>query len=225
MKLRYLLAMTPLVFSVSALAAPAAAPKTVPETALTQAAQTNPVAMMQGLTDALLSKLKADQSQLKQNPNHLYDIVNQILVPYLDTQGMARSVLGRTAWTKATPAEQQAFTSALLSVVIRTYSSALNAYTDQAVTYLPIRGGVGDKTLVTVNSQIKRSDGPPVGVSYRLAKVGNQWKVYDMNVEGVSLLQSFRSQIQAQLSQGMTVAQLTQKLEQHEKSNANSAAS
>ena len=181
----------------------------------------DPVTFLHGISDQLLMHLKQDRSKIEANPQYVYQIVDEVLVPYVDTDRMSRSVVPRSIWVAATPAQQQAFVKSFLNLVVRTYASALDAYTDQQIKYLPIRvrGAYQDQSQVQVNSQIVRSDGPPVAVVYRLAKTNGQWKVYDMTVEGISLLQSFRSQFAAEFSsmqnkQG-ALAALTQKLDQH----------
>jgi phospholipid transport system substrate-binding protein len=179
----------------------------------------DPVILMTGVTDHLLAALKQDHAKLAQDPNYIYQIVNNILLPHIDTEGMSRSVLGRTAWAKATADERQAFTKVFLQTVIQTYSAALNAYTDQTVKYYPLRGGIAGRTLIQIDSQILREQGPAVSINYRLVKIGNEWKVYDMSVEGVGLLESFRAQVKAELSSGLTLTQLTQKLKSHNANN------
>lgn len=174
----------------------------------------DPMTMLQSVSDQMIAALKKERPNLKKNPNLVYQLTNKILVPHADVAGMSRSVLGREAWQSATPAEQKAFTQAFKDVVIRTYSGALSAYTDQTIKFYPLRGGYTGKRTIEINSQIIRQDGPPVPVNYRLAFLNGEWKVYDLNVEGVSLLQSFRSQLSSELSQGKTVAQITEDLQQ-----------
>jgi len=175
-------------------------------------AQSDPMNVLQPISNQMLAALKANRSRLKSDPNLVYRLVNQIVVPHVDVVGMSRSVLGRTAWRSASSAQQQAFTNAFKRVVINTYSSALNAYTDETMRFFPIRGGYQGKTRVQVYSQVVRKSGPPVPVSYRMILMSGQWKVYDLNVEGVSLLQSFHAQFADQLSQGKSVAQITNDL-------------
>ncbi|MCP3680685.1 MAG: ABC transporter substrate-binding protein [Gammaproteobacteria bacterium] len=179
--------------------------------------QSQPVNMLVCISSNLLKTLKREKVVIKQNPNHIYTIVDHELLPYVDKMRMAQSVLGRNAWARATPQQRQRFSHAFLNLVVRTYAGALDAYTDQGIRFFPIRGGVGNRQSVNVSSQIVRSEGPPVGVSYSLAKnvSSGKWQVYDMTVEGVSLLESFRSQIQSMFSQGGSIDQVTTRLEQH----------
>ncbi|MBU0455173.1 MAG: ABC transporter substrate-binding protein [Gammaproteobacteria bacterium] len=177
------------------------------------AATPNPMDMLQPLSNRMLAALKANRPKLRQNPNYIYTLVDRIILPHVDVLGMSRSVLGRNAWTSATPAEQKAFTKAFTRVVVGTYASALNAYKDETVRFFPMRGSYEGQRRVMIRSQVERHDGPPIPLDYRLALKGNRWVIYDLNVEGVSLLQSFYAQFSSALSQGKTVTQLTRDLQ------------
>lgn len=181
------------------------------------AATPDPMIMMRSMSDQMLSTLKKERANLKKDSELLYSLVNKIVVPHVDTAGMARSVLGRTVWQEATAAEQSAFIEAFKRVVVNTYSSALNAYTDETINFFPIRGGYEGQQRIKVNSEVIRSDGPPIAVNYSLALFKTVWKVYDLNVEGISLLQSFRAQFSEQIAQGKNITQITQELRQHKK--------
>ncbi len=177
----------------------------------------DPMVMMTSMSDQMLSALRKERSNLKKDSELLYRMVNKILVPHVDTVGMARSVLGRTVWQNATTVQQNAFIDAFKRIVVDTYSSALNAYTNETIKFYPLRDGYEGKNRLTINSQIIRSDGPPVAVNYSLALLKDAWKVYDLNVEGISLLQSFRAQFSEQTSQGKNITQITQELRQRKK--------
>jgi len=140
------------------------------------------------------------------------------LLPHVDVTGMSRSVLGREAWNKASPADRQAFTQAFTQLVIRTYSTPLAEYTNETVTFLPIRGGL-DGSFTRVSSVIVRPSGQRIPLSYSLVSKNNDWKIYDLSVEGVSLLQSFRSQF-GQVLQNSSMQDLIAQMRQHTKKAA-----
>jgi phospholipid transport system substrate-binding protein len=180
----------------------------------------DPVVLLKSLTDRLLAELQNSQAKLKADPDYIYTIVDKILLPYIDQEGMARSVLGRNArWANAPDIDRQDFIQTFNRLIVQTYAAALSSYTDQTVKYFPIRGGIQGKKMVKVDSQIIREDGPPVIITYSLIKIGAQWKVYDMSVEGIALLDSFRSQ----LSQGKTVREVTQQIKSHHENNTASS--
>lgn len=180
----------------------------------------SPLPMLQNTSDQLLSALQQNKATLKSNPQVVYNLVHQILLPHIDLQGMARSVLGRNVWQNATPQQQEQFTYQFTELLVHTYSSALAAYQDQTVKFFPLRGNQGGQTHIQVNSQILQNGGPPITVNYRLVLQGDEWKVFDFSVDGVSMLESFRSQFATELSNGNLDA-LIKKLANHNAQAAN----
>ncbi len=179
----------------------------------TQAASSNPVAMLQSVADQMIASLKANRTTLKQNPTLVYSLARKIVVPHADLDEMSKRVLPPQTWNSATPGQRQEFKREFTTLLVRTYASALAEYKDQTVRFYPVRGGSQGST-VKVNSQIIRSDGPSISVIYSLIGAGAQWRLYDMTVEGVSMLQSFRSQFADQLAKG-DIASLIRTLKQH----------
>lgn len=155
--------------------------------------QDSPVPMLERSANEIITTLKENKSHLKTDSAIIYRAVETHLLPNVDVVGMSRSVLGRQAWTKASPAERDSFTQAFTKLVIRTYSSPLAQYTDETIQFLPIRGDLNGR-FIRINSVIVRSKGQNIPMSYSLVAKNGQWKIYDISVEGVSLLQSFRSQ-------------------------------
>jgi len=158
------------------------------------------VNMLRSLADQMISKLKAHKATLKTHPALVYSFANQIIVPHADLNEMSKRVLPPKTWNEATPAQRAQFQKEFTAILIRTYASALAQYKDETVQFYPARGGYAGKSMVTVDSKIIRSNGPSISVRYSLVLRGSQWKLYDMTVEGVSMLQSFRSQFADQLS-------------------------
>jgi phospholipid transport system substrate-binding protein len=178
----------------------------------------SPVDLLQTTSNQLIATLRQNQATLKTKPQIVYGIVNQILLPHVDLINMASGALGREAWMQATPEQRQAFTHQFSILLIHTYASALAQYTNERVDFLPLRGDFTQQTRVQVDSQIIREAGPPINVSYRLMQKGGAWKLYDFSVDGVSMVESFRSQFVAELQQtGLTG--LINKLAQHNMQN------
>lgn len=174
----------------------------------------SPIDMLQSASDEMIATLNQHKATIKTNPTVVYRIVDRILVPHFDVESMSRAVLGRNTWGNATPDQRQRFTEAFQALLIRTYSSAFAAYTNETVQFSPIRGGYSEQSRVQVQSKIVRQNGPPIPVSYRLVRVGGDWKIYDFSVEGVSIVESFRSQFASDIAeQGLD--HLIQKLEKH----------
>jgi phospholipid transport system substrate-binding protein len=174
-------------------------------------AQKSPVPMLEKTANQIIATLRDNKASLKSNPGIIYNTVEKYLLPNVDVEGMSRSVLGRVVWGKATVAEKAQFSEAFTKLVIRTYSTPLAAYSDETVQFLPIRGALSGQ-FVRVNSVIVRSEGQNIPLSYSLVLKNGEWKIYDMSVEGVSLLQSFRSQF-AQLLQHANIQEVIQQMQ------------
>lgn len=184
-------------------------------------ASIGPEQLIQQTADQMIAGLQANQPKLKSNPQIIYNLVKKIVLPQVAADGMARAVLGKNTWKTATPQQKKEFVSQFTNLVIGTYASAFQSYTNETVKVYPIRGGVAAGQYVTqVKSIIKRSDGPNIPVSYNLVKLNNQWRIYDFSVEGVSLIQSFRSQFANELSNG-NLDSVISKLAAHNKQLAN----
>lgn len=181
-------------------------------------AVTSPVIMLNHTANQVIKQLQSNKTDLKKHPKLVYRIVNKTFLPHVDVVGMSRSVLNRTIWLKASATQRQTFTREFTKLVVRTYSRALADYTDEKVRFLPLRGDYQNKRFLSVASVIVRNGAPDIRLSYKLVRKGSQWKVYDMSVEGVSLLQSFRSQFAAQLEQG-DFSRLIAQLIAHNKRN------
>lgn len=156
-------------------------------------AESSPVPMLETTANQIIQTLKQNQTSLKSNHKIVYQAITHYLLPHVDVTGMSRSVLGRAAWNKATSAEKQAFTVEFTQLVVRTYATPLAGYSGETVAFQPLRGGL-DGRFIRVNSVISRPNGQRIPLSYNLVAKNGQWKIYDLSVEGVSLLQSFRSQ-------------------------------
>jgi phospholipid transport system substrate-binding protein len=177
-------------------------------------AQSSPMDMLQNTSDHMLAELKVNKATLKSNPKKVFDIVDRILLPHIDMTTMSKSVVGRNLWNSASTQDQQIFIKEFTELLIRTYASAIASYTNQSVQFFPIRGGWQGQQQLQVNSQINQPNGPPIPMSYRLILQGSQWKVIDISVDNVSIVQNYRAQFANDLNQG-GLAKLNTKLSQH----------
>lgn len=152
-------------------------------------AASSPVDMLQSVSNQMLSSLAKTTDR---NDRALYSLVKRILLPHVDLNGMSELVVGKY-WAAASPAQRSQFQQEFTQFITRTYSNALSSYDNQKVRFFPIRGGVSG-SRVQVNSAIDQNNGQSVSVSYRLTLMGGEWKVYDFSVEGVSIVENYRSQ-------------------------------
>lgn len=188
-------------------------------TSVAHAGSSDPIKMLQSVADEMIASLKKNQVTLQQNPALVYALANKIIVPHADLAEMSMRVLPPQTWKSASAGQRAAFQREFTTLLVRTYASALAQYKDQTIRFFPIRGSYADKSTLTVDSRIIRSDGPAISVNYRLVLKGSSWKLYDMTVEGVSMLESFRSQFADQLARG-NIEELMKVLRQHNADNA-----
>jgi ABC-type transport system involved in resistance to organic solvents, auxiliary component len=172
----------------------------------------SPMQLMQQVTDQTLSALRSNQASLHTNSKVVYGIIYRILLPHVDMQEMSKAVLGREVWTSSSADQKQKFIAQFKLLLIRTYASALAAYKNETVKFMPLRDNSGSRAQI--DSLILQQGGPSIPVSYRLVLKGGQWKLYDLIVDGVSLVESYRSQFADGVArQGLdgVIIQLTQK--------------
>lgn len=161
-----------------------------------------PLAMLKQTSSQMLNALKENKATMQHNPEVIYRIVNTILLPHVDLESMGRSVIGRTYWNEATPAQRDEFKRLFTRQVTQTYSTALQNYQNEKVVFYPIRDYTTNSQRIQVQSAIIRSNGQNIPVSYRLINQGGSWKVYDFAVEGVSIVQSYSAQFSNDLQAG-----------------------
>ena len=154
----------------------------------------SPLPMVKNINDNILNVLNKNQAKLKNNPKIIEAAITQYFIPHVDTTGMSRSVLGRQAWMKASTKEKSQFTHEFTRLVLRTYAQPLTNYSGEKVEFLPAKASSVPQ-FAQIQSVIVRPNGQRIPVSYHLVKTAQgDWKVYDLSVEGVSLLNSFRNQ-------------------------------
>jgi len=154
--------------------------------------------LIQVTAKRMLSQIEEDRSQINSNPRHVYDLVNEILIPHIDFERMSRWVLGKH-WRRANNEEKQEFVSEFRKLIIRTYSTALLEYSGQEIHFLPVRDQ-SDPNRASVRTEIRPDSGPMIPISYDLYRndTGN-WKVYDVAIDGISLIANYRSSFSSQI--------------------------
>lgn len=175
--------------------------------------ESDPIAMLKGVTNKVMSALKSNRNEYQSNPNRIFTMVNDVIVPYADFAEMSRWVVGRNAWNAASDSTKKAFAEALKSLVIRTYARSLLNYTDQTIEFLPLRQSAEGKARTIVSSIIRDGGKGNLRLDYRLVRSGDSWRVYDIIIEGISLMQGYRAQFEDEIQQGGVEAAL-QKIRQ-----------
>lgn len=152
--------------------------------------------VVQDATERLMDALARDKDELKRNPDHIYTLLEQHILPHFDREAIARMVLARH-WRTASDEQKARFTEEFTELLMRTYASALSAFSGETVTFRPVRAGANANT-VTIQTQIKTGGGNALSVDYQLYRdANNQWKIYDVAIEGMSLMMTHRSEYNA----------------------------
>src|SRR3546814_515019 len=163
-------------------------------------ANSAPNEFVQTVADNALNALKKDQAVKSGNIASINKIVNEYVLPYVNLEKTTRLPAGRY-WRQATPKQQHDLVEAFKGTLIRTYSGAFTRIDQQsAFAMQPFRGDAKADDVV-VRSTLSQGNGPSVGIDYRLEKGPQGWKIYDLNVEGIWLIQNYRNQFAQQISQ------------------------
>jgi phospholipid transport system substrate-binding protein len=156
-------------------------------------AEVAPEDLVRKTTDEILVEIKAHRGAYASDYAKLYKMADEKVLPHFDFRRMSQWVLGRF-WKEASPEQRDRFTSEFRDLLVGTYSQALLNYTDQKIVYLPVQRKPDD-TEVTVKTEVKQSGGQPnIPIHYSFYKNKDAaWKVYDITIEGVSLVTNYRS--------------------------------
>jgi phospholipid transport system substrate-binding protein len=149
-----------------------------------------PDALIKEISSDVLDTVKADNSIRAGDVRKVIALVDEKEMPYVDFQRMTASAVGRY-WRQATPEQQKRLQEEFKTLLVRTYSGALAQVKDQTVQLKPMRSSPED-TEVVVRSEV-RGKGDPIQLDYRLAKSPSGWKIYDVNVLGVWLVENYRN--------------------------------
>jgi len=147
----------------------------------------------------LLNALDADRLAARSDASRVRKLVDEILLPHFDTDYTARLVLGKH-WRDATPEQRQRFIDAFYQSLLRNYGSALAEFTADRMTVLPFRGDLATGQA-TVRTEVKRSDGTRVPVSYTMRATPSGWKAWDVTIEGISYVRNLRNDVGAEVNQ------------------------
>jgi phospholipid transport system substrate-binding protein len=159
---------------------------------------TEPELLVKTATDDMLLALKEHKVELEEDPNTIYPLVQTILMPHFDFEKMSMLALGKN-WSKATTEQKERFVEQFQLLLVRTYSTALLEYTDNEILMQPFKGDIS-KRRVSVPMAVTQATGPsiPMALSLYLNKE-KAWKVYDVKIDGISLVTNYRSSFASQI--------------------------
>ena len=175
-----------------------------------------PDALIKRISTEVLDSIKADKGLQAGETSRVITLVNAKIIPNVNFVRMTASAVGRN-WRQATPEQQKRLQEEFKILLIRTYSGALSQVKDQSVNVKPMRAGAGDTEVVVRTEVLGRGD--PVQLDYRMEKTASGWKIYDLNVLGVWLVETYRTQFAQEISTS-GVDGLIASLSQRNKSNA-----
>ncbi|MDR2219603.1 MAG: ABC transporter substrate-binding protein [Methylobacillus sp.] len=168
--------------------------------AATAASNMAPDVLVKTTANDVLEIIKNDKDIQNGDTKKIGALAEAKILPNFDFDQMSRMVLGKY-WAQASKEQQQQFVHQFRTLLVRTYSSALAKYRNQTIEYKPFRGQPED-TRVTVKTQIIQAGAPPLAIDYSLIKESDgSWKVYDVVIEGVSLVTNYRSQFANEVKQ------------------------
>ncbi len=160
-----------------------------------------PDALVRKVTEDVLGTIKSDPELKAGNVSRIQSLVESKILPYVNFQKMTANAVGRN-WSQASPDQQKLITDQFRQLLIYTYSGALNDVSDQRVEYRPFRADAAD-TVVQVDTRIVNPrGGEPVALNYKLDREGADWKIIDVNVLGVWLVENYRNSFQQEVSRG-----------------------
>jgi phospholipid transport system substrate-binding protein len=158
-----------------------------------------PPAFVQAVGNNALDAIKQSAEAKQGNLAKINELVNEYVLPYVDLEKTTRLAAGRY-WRQATPQQQQNLVQAFKGTLIRTYSGALTKVDQNStLTIAPFRGDPKADDVV-VRSTLTQGNAPSVAIDYRLEKSPQGWKIYDLNVEGIWLIQNYRNQFADQIA-------------------------
>lgn len=157
----------------------------------------DPVAVVRDTSDRALAEMASRKDELTENPGRIYDLIDQIVLPRFDFERMSQLVLGKY-WRRANEAQKTAFVAAFRELLVRTYATALLNYSGQKIQYLPTRND-SNAEEVMVQTEVAEEGAPPIPIGYNLYRTGSGWKVFDVVIDGISLVSNYRTSFASQV--------------------------
>jgi phospholipid transport system substrate-binding protein len=167
---------------------------------LAAAAEEAPDAMVKRVTGEVLAIIKADKDLQGGNTRKIAELADAKVLPHFDFTRMTRLAVGRN-WAQATDAQKAALEKEFRTLLVRTYSTSLAAYRNQTIEVKPVKMAATDKD-VTVRTAVIQQGGPPIPIDYSMEKADGGWKVYDVTIDGASLVTTYRGSFNDQIQKG-----------------------
>ena len=164
---------------------------------LARAAEEAPDEMIRRMSMDVLSTIKADKDVQSGDVRKIINFVDTMIMPKVNFLRMTASAVGRS-WRQATPEQQKRLQEEFKNLLVRTYAGALSQVQDQTINVKPLRAQAGDNEVIVRTEILGR--GEPIQLDYRMEKTAGGWKIYDLNVLGVWLVETYRTQFAQEIS-------------------------
>lgn len=159
-----------------------------------------PDVLVKRISQDVIDTAKSDKAIQAGDQKKVMDLVETKILPYVDFQRMTAEAAGRN-WRTATPEQQKALQDQFRTLLVFTYSGALSQIKNETVDFKPLRADPAD-TEVEVRSQVNMARGEPVQLNYRVEKTASGWKIYDINVLGAWLVQTYQGTFTSEIAKG-----------------------
>ncbi len=163
-------------------------------------AQEGPDSLVKRTTDEILTIIKSDKDLQSGNSRKVVELAEAKVLPHFDFARMTRLAVGRN-WAQATDAQKEALTKEFRTLLVRTYSTSLSQYRNQTIEVKPSKIAAGDKDAV-VRTAVIQQGGPQIPIDYAMEKTDSGWKVYDVIIDGASLVTTYRGSFNDQIQKG-----------------------
>lgn len=161
------------------------------------AAQESPDAMVKRIADDVIAIVKTDKDLQAGNSAKVVALAEQKVLPHFDFTRMTRLAVGRN-WSQATPEQREQLTREFRTLLVRTYSSSLSQYRNQKIEVKPLQAAPADVDVL-VRTAVIQEGGPPIPIDYRMEKGPKGWMVYDVVIDGASLVTTYRGSFNEQI--------------------------
>ena len=159
-----------------------------------------PEELVKQVTAEVLDALKSDKKLASGDRQAALKLAEEKVLPHIDFEEATRLAVGR-AWSQATPEQKKRLTTEFRRMLVRVYSNAIQPYEGQSIQVSPVRMKAGDSEATVHNTFKRAGGGKPVGFDYSMRKTEQGWKIYDIVVEGVSLVLTYRSEFDGLVKQ------------------------
>ena len=160
-------------------------------------AQESPDALVRKNTNEILAAIKADKDVVAGDQKKIEKLADEKVLPYFNFARMTQLAVGRN-WRDASDAQKKSLTDEFRTLLVRTYSTSLTQFRNQTIDVKPTKMAAGD-TEVVVKTQVNQPGGQPIPIDYSMEKSGDSWKVFDVLIDGVSLVTNYRSSFNTEI--------------------------